>query len=279
MAESKSILSIPGLRKTLDLLRYPGSDIKIIGSFADPKLKYFSDVDSQTIVETPKDFGRIKRNMQDIVSRILKDPNLVFVDFKGGFVSGKPLKWTPVEVFTGYVLTSTGTMKLEDVFSQTSIIKIDVALWLPSKEEFLEVTVNYYFMYPDGGATFKIESEETMKSRMLWDYQNIKEKDFFKALKRLYSFYKFTDNEPGQKRLLRILNSESGKKSLRISKLKTLIELLKLDVPPTNRILKSLPPGYKNLKVPKILEKLQERVEVETENLSHEARERLLAEN
>lgn len=275
----RKVSDIKGLKETLDLLRYPGSEIKIIGSFSDPKLKYFSDVDSQTIVETEKDYFSLKKNFQKIAFEVDKNQNLTFLDFKAGFVSGKPVKWTLIEILAGYTHTSTGVLKFEDVFAQTSIIKIDVVLWTPSKEEVIEVTVNYYFTFPDGSKTFRIETDEVMRSKMLWDYQNLKEKNFFKAIKRLYTFYKFTKDEEAQDRVLRVLNSNLGAKAVKISKMKTIVDVLKLPYYPRGQVLKVLPKGSEKYNTVELLKRLEERIKVDTENLSYEARESLLAEN
>jgi hypothetical protein len=240
MEYNRSITHPVDLVKILNILKFRKVDI--IGSYSDTKLKYFSDIDSQSIIKMPPNYKFIKEEFQDKISNILKNDFTFLLDFKAGFLHGKPIKWSPEEIFQGKKHIDGRTLKFEDILAQNSIIKIDVGMYQKKRDRFIEISTNYYFIYSNGSRTFEISDNETMKRRLLWDYQQLKNVNFYKSLKRLYSYFKFIKDEKSQRSLITIFNSPLGAVNKQIAALKTIVDLLETnsDIIPREWILNSV---------------------------------------
>ena len=221
--------------KTIQVLKF--QEIEVIGSASDVHLKYFSDIDSQTFLETPLSKSAILHSFQKKVKTIMDSPNMYFVELKAGINNNSvPLKWNYKEVQDGYKYIDGRRITFQSVLAQHSIIKIDTIVKVYN--QFIEISANYYISFiPSGDTTFNKSTLDEVKDNLLWDYTNLKRVDFYKALKRLYSYYKLvarTPNDPDRKKALasidvlrRIFNSKLGFLNKQLSNLKTINILLK----------------------------------------------------
>jgi uncharacterized protein YktA (UPF0223 family) len=225
-------MSIPD---TIKLLKF--EEINIIGSYSDVNLKYFSDVDSQEFLSTSKSYQEILESFQDKIKKILALPNLFIIDFKLGFLDGLPLKWSVKEILLGKKYVDGRIIKFVDALSQESIIKLDVILLI--KDKLVEISTNYYFDFDDRGQTYPNFDIDRTKQNILFEYSKLKAVNFYKALKRLYSYYKLVFNTSDRTgvemvkvvrtldALRKIFNSKLGLLNKQLSGMKTLHDLIK----------------------------------------------------
>jgi hypothetical protein len=212
---------IPDTKKVIDILKF--SDVDIIGSFSDSSpIKYFGDIDTQEVIDWDGTLTDLHNFFADKIIKLMKDEDIYLVDIKAGLYSAIPQKWTPQEVVQGYKDIDGGKRKLffEQVFTNESVIKIDVILFQDGN--FVELTINYYFRFPNGMKSFRIYSDEDMRKKIRWSYQKEKEINFYKSLKRLFLYYKFIEDIPNMNKMVDVLNSDFGFVNKQISSLKTL---------------------------------------------------------
>ena len=206
------------------------NEIDIIGSYSDTNLKYFSDIDLEEFVKTKRTYSQILKLFQYKYTKALSNPNMWVTDFKSGFYNGKPIKWSYDELMDGYKYIDSIRIPFIDTLTQISIIKFDLVILLD--DIYVEITTNYYFDFTNKNKTYR---EQNREQKLLYDYKLLKEDNFYKALKRLYSYYKLTGNKEYQKILLKIFNSKFGFLNKQISGLKTIELLLQNDKKPKKK--------------------------------------------
>lgn len=211
--------------KIIKLLSLDG-DYSIIGSAADPEMKYSSDIDVQEFIELNGDVGEITQGIYDLFLKkykeSYKDKNVFITDFKLGRFNNQSLHWTREEVLNGYKMIHNHRINFTDALHQKSVIKIDI-IYLDDGI-YKEYSNNYYFII-NNKSTNPFYSDKDMIDELVGEYHKyVGKKNYFKALKRLYSLYKIK-KKPG-KRLISFLNSDIGKEYNIKSSLETLILLL-----------------------------------------------------
>ncbi len=225
--------------RVINLLKF--EEVDIIGSYSDTKLKYFSDVDSQEFLETDASYQDILEAFQEKIIKIENHPDVFFSDFKLGSYNNMPLHWTIDEILEGekHVEGISGNMVVffTDALQQESIIKLDVIAVI--RGELVEITTNYYFDFGES-QTYPNKDLETVKRSILYEYSKLKGGNFYKALKRLYSFYKLIFNTSGSTgvdiveiakaldALRKVFNSKLGSLNKQLSSLKTLRDLIEV---------------------------------------------------
>lgn len=224
-------------QKVFDVLEY--NEVDIIGSANDTNLKYFADIDTQEFIKTKKTYSEILSFFQEKYTNLIEMKNVYVTDFKAGFYSGKPLKWNYTDLMNGYkTITEHIHIDFEEALTQKSIIKIDIIIDL--NEQLIEMSTNYYFDFKGRNTTTPIGIDNPIK-KLLYDYKEQKNVNFYRALKRLYSYYQFIDDEPNQNKLLKIFNSGIGYINKQLSGLKTIQLLVKNDnKPKKDRLMKEV---------------------------------------
>ena len=229
--------------KTVNLLKFESVDV--IGSYSDTKLKYFSDVDVQEFLETDASYQDILEAFQEKVLKIANHPEVFFSDFKLGVYNRQPLHWTVDEILKGekHVEGGSGIIVVffTDALQQESVIKIDVIAVI--KNELVDITTNYYFDFTRDGEeskTFPDANLEKTKKSLLFEYSTLKGDNFYKALKRLYTYYKLifsaSDKSGAEmveivkalEALRKVFNSKLGSLNKQLSSLKTLRDLIEV---------------------------------------------------
>jgi hypothetical protein len=210
------------IKSTLKLMKY--NSIDIIGSSSDTELKYFSDIDTEEFIKTKKTYEQILKFFQNKYTEAIKTPNIWVTDFKAGYYSGQPIKWSYEQIMKGERWIDDRRIKFVDTLVQQSIIKMDIVLIL--NDEFIELSTNYYFDFSNRNKTFDKIDKKNSEQKLLYDYRKLKETNFYKSLKRLYSYYGMIDDKDSQKILLKIFNSKLGFLNKQLNSLKTLVLLI-----------------------------------------------------
>ncbi len=246
------------IKKTLKLLTLYEYDI--LGSAADPNVKYVSDVDAQEIIylsiDDNKDYNDIYKFFKDLFIKIKKSKNIYITDFKCGHYNNTlPIRWTYDDIMNGYVKTDEEKKDFITALNQKSTIKIDIILLDEDDKLYKELSVNYYFNYinEDKKTEFSTNLNPTDKDYIIIslkeDIEQFKnQENYYKMLKRMYSLYKI-ENKPTSK-LLKIINSKYGKLNSFINQLNIIndiIELSKLNKPNINDIKYNINYVYNNI--------------------------------
>ena len=234
------------MNKVIDILKI--KDVQRIGSSADPKIKYASDVDLQEVIQTNDFFQEILKKFQQKFLKAQKDPKIVITDFKCGMFRGQPVRWNRYTIQDGFQTIDEINIPFINCLQQKSIIKMDIIALVNGV--FTEFSNNYYFTFPNGFSTMPGRETKLSDVFLLQFQQKIKEKKYFKALKRLYSYFKLKKNKKMQHTLVQFFNSNVGKLNYQINNLQILDDVLgnpfrqpkKSDINNLNIIKKNLPP-------------------------------------
>jgi hypothetical protein len=211
----------------LNYFKYPNTEIRIIGSFNDDNLRYYSDIDlDNKVYYNQRGYKPLLTFFQRIFNKAYSK-RIYITDFKAGFFNGYVLRWNQDDLNQGYQkLSKDYHFRFVDVFKQKSIIKIDFIVMLD--DVFTEFSINYYFYFKDFDTRPEIIQQHSLT--MYQDYKRYMEsKDYYKATKRLYKFFKTIKDKVNVNRIVKFLNSEVGKYSYLLSSLNTMKFLMEFD--------------------------------------------------
>jgi predicted nucleotidyltransferase len=175
----------------------PKSTYKILGSYQRQSIKYPSDIDIEIIIKS-KNKDEIFNDLIESVTAILSDnyTNLL-TEIKIELLNGDKKKWEdPQNDLKGFY------KYYKDNFKNISFIKFDYVLYY---NELIELNIMY-----------KLKDKEFEKSNYENDIKNdikelVKEKDYYKALKRLYLIFELNNDESNMNKLINVFNSDLGK--------------------------------------------------------------------
>jgi hypothetical protein len=214
-------------QKIIKLLTY--KDIEIIGSSSRKELDYPADIDLQEFVNSNETLDDIYIFFLNVFDEAYKNKDIYITDFKCGFLKGQPLRWNYEDMKNGYkIISKTKKILFTEAITHKSTIKLDTIVFLDNNI-LTEITNNYYFYfvkYKTKSYNEFINDDEMIKRKLLYGFRlSLEEGKFFKALKRLYSYYNILDNKEQIKKLVELFNSSLGKLYKFKSNLET-IELL-----------------------------------------------------
>jgi len=240
------------MNTVIDILKI--KNVEKIGSSADPNIKYASDVDLQEFVQTDDFFETILHKFQDRFRKAERNPNVFITDMKCGKFRGLPVRWNKQSIKRGHQYIDNIKINLVDCLQQKSIIKMDIIALIDGV--FTEFSNNYYFTFSDGFTTMPISTMK-LSDIFLHEFQEkMRDKKYFKALKRLYSYFKVRKNKKYQNKLITFFNSDIGKLNYQINGLQIIYDVIgnsfrtpkKSDVRHNLLVIqKNLPNEYKSL--------------------------------
>jgi len=202
----------------------------VIGSSSLKSILYNSDYDLDELIKSKKNiYTEIFKTFQKKFQEASKNPEIFLTDFKCGLdINNDPLRWDKNDMKKGFKTLQDGsTLTFEDALKMKSVIKLDAIVLINGV--FTEFSENYYLKIGDD-ANFEPEEakvENILQSikRSFEDY--IDEKNYLKALKRIFAYKKL---EGGNKKQLDLLidffNSWVGLISYNKSELEVLSLLL-----------------------------------------------------
>jgi hypothetical protein len=224
-----------------------------IGSSAIKDILYASDIDLQEFVYTDDTFEDILKIFQKKFQVAKKTDGIWITDFKCGVLAGNyPIRWDYDTIMQGFQYLNGKIKYFTACLQQQSIIKMD--LFALVNGQFVEFSENYYFVFPDKFNTMQ-EKGESIDPYLINDYfKYIKEGKRFKALKRLFSYYKNKNNKKEMKILIKFFNSPIGKFNQQINGLTIISEMMEQTFKPVKLsdikhnlkiIQKDVPENYK----------------------------------
>jgi len=209
----------------------------IIGSYADNKVKYKSDIDLQEYVNTDdrniNEYEAILIHFQNIFKTFKQIDELFIIDFKCGVGPGHyPIRWNYNSIMNGYQIIEDNKINFIDCLQTQSIIKIDVIMKI--NDIFNEVSYNYYFNFDDL-KTYDLKNLNTVKTEILKDAKEYDKFNKYKALKRYYSYYKLDNDIENQKRVLNKINSNLGIQYQCINQLNLILDIINNNFKPYDK--------------------------------------------
>lgn len=207
----------------------------IIGSSILKPIRYNSDYDLSTDIKGEANLkNKIYLRFKKIFRLSKKDKNIFITDFKCGVDNnGDPLRWKYNDIMKGTQIVDGETYIFEECLLMKSTIKLDIIYLINNK--FNELSDNYYIKIGNKTNFEPITKNSILKS-LKEDYKDlVKEKKFYKALKREFSMITTKNmNEPTptdtmnerQQELINYFNSDIGILNKGSSDLKLLLILL-----------------------------------------------------
>ena len=194
----------------------------LVGSSADDDVIYSADYD----LMEQKDFKKTDNVYNDILTLFRKkyiqaskpNSNIWIIDFKCGMFRGQPIRWDKDSIKLGYVVINDEPKYFVDCLQQESRIKMDV-IAVDANGVLNEYSDIYFIRIGDMSLSREINEEEAAKGIYSDFHYYIEEKNYYKAVKRLYSYAKITNNKPLMRDLLKVINSNLGVNSKMIADL------------------------------------------------------------
>ena len=180
----------------------------LIGSSKLDNFRYRTDYDLQEFA-TVLDVEFLIQTFQQKFHYFEGMDNLFITDFKCGLYQGKPIRWNKVNIQSKKQTVHGKIITLNQCFLMKSTIKLDVVALF--NNVFVEFSINYYFTIGNH-TTFSPKS----KDQLLEDLRNdvilySTRGDLYKALKRLFSFYRLEGKQIQKEDiLLQFFNSQVG---------------------------------------------------------------------
>jgi hypothetical protein len=225
-----------------------------IGSSADPKIKYASDIDLQEFVNVDNFNNEVLQKFRKKFAKTEMFKNIFITDFKCGKFRGQPIRWDKHTINDGFQIIDGIRIDFVNCLQQKSIIKMDIIALIDGV--FTEFSNNYYFTFSKGFSTAPITSN-TLSNIFFMEFQKyIKLKKYYKALKRLYSYFKEKKDKKHKQIVRDFLNSSVGHFNSQINSLNIIYDVLenpfrrpmKSDVIHNLRFIQfNLPSEYKEL--------------------------------
>ena len=194
----------------------------LVGSSADDDVIYSADYD----LMEQKDFKKTNNVYEDILTLFRKkyiqastpNSNIWIIDFKCGMFRGQPIRWDKDSIKLGYVVINDDPKYFVDCLHQESRIKMDV-IAVDANGILNEYSDIYFIRIGDMSLSREISEEEAAKGIYSDFHYYIEDKNYYKAVKRLYSYAKITNNKPLMRDLLKVINSNLGVNSKMIADL------------------------------------------------------------
>lgn len=235
------------IKDIMDILKFKYDKLKIIGSSSLKSLKYFSDYDFKADIKYNYSDKEIYDEIKGILRNIFDNPNLYFVEMK---IQNKEHKY---KWFIGDTINYDDFIKK---IKNMDYIKIDLLAYI--NFEFVTISVNYNFKYD--------KNKEDIIKKLNNDIKElIKEKRYFKILKRIYSISKINNDNNNVLYLTKIFNSDIGYKYKLLNVIGTLFDVIKYykKEPQIKKKIEIVLSNYKLPQTDKLLKKEYEKLNSE----------------
>lgn len=212
---------------------------EVLGSAADLDLEVFNDYDLQEYA-TFEDLNDIYKFIYEEFKQKFIDAknnkDIFITDFKCGFTQGgEPIRWKYNDMKKGYKIIEDKKIYFITCLYQKSTIKLDV-LYIDDEGRIHEISENYYITIGER-STFNKSTKKEISTNLLIDFKDLfyNKKNYYKALKRLYSYYKINTHNTKIDKLIKFFNSDVGYHSKLISDLKSVILLIEQNFRKVNK--------------------------------------------
>ena len=239
------------------------TEYEIIGSYDDPNINnnVISDVDAQNKIIYDNNnldiYYKILDHFKDIFKLFKNNKRIVITDFKCGVGKANiPYRWNYKTIMKGYQYEDNNNkVYFIDQLQKHSVIKIDILSYIPKYNEYLEITMNYYFNFGNIDKSYNEYSFDDILIDIRKDASELRiEGNYYKSLKRINSYNRLI--KKSNKNLIKIINSEYGIKSREKSKLSNLLYVLENKNKFDKNDIKNV--NNKNLNITEIKNKIDE---------------------
>ncbi len=199
----------------------------LIGSSGIRNFLYTNDYDLNENFDannTPEVIKKLHLEFINIFKKAKLSNDIYILDFKCGITNdNEPIRWSYNDLIKGFQTVNNIKYLFTNCLLQDSTIKIDICYLL--NNIFQDITNNYFIEFTKKSKNSNISQiNQTIKTLKEEMKLFIKDKNYIKALKRLFSIQKLTHNlNPN---LLHILNSFIGRFYKGIVNLKLIITML-----------------------------------------------------
>jgi len=173
---------------------------RVVGTASVKEIEYASDYDLMEYVSFGRDlemYEMILDMFREKFRKAYKSKSIWITDFKCGILpGGKPIRWDRQSIEDGYMVIEDRRVNFVDCLQQKSIIKLDVISLIDKLfHEFSEI---YFINFGD----FKVYNpittrKENIETSLLLDVQHYAgEGNYYKALKRLFAYFRISGKEP-----------------------------------------------------------------------------------
>ena len=217
------------------------SEIIFFGSSQLQIYSYYGDFDilSKVFIKGNKEQSKLilMHFLQNTVKNILRNKEIYFVDIKvGTYSDDEYVHWTPKEILAGRRfddILDTNNHKSEgktliDACGDIGHVKIDIVV--PYRSRYIELTNFIYIDYNNGHLNYILPEtiESIIKALKKEISKNIKNKNYFKVIKRIFATARLLKDTKTLKALTALILSNATKLSTVISDLNELSLLLSL---------------------------------------------------
>jgi hypothetical protein len=198
----------------------------LIGSASYKNFIYSNDYDLNErykAKDTATVLNNLHENFKEKYKMAKENPDYYIIDFKlGEDDKSEPLRWSYTDVIKGYQIINNKKYTFQDCLLQKATMKIDMIVSINGV--FSEISDNYFLQIGNHKNTNDEDKKETIQNLVLDYNEQIEDKKYMKALKRLFSI-ETIEGKPSQK-LINLFNSDAGRLYKIIFDINTLILLL-----------------------------------------------------
>lgn len=202
------------------------TSINLIGSSNYKNFLYIGDYDLNDYYKTSDTkniLNKIYENFRDKFIDAKKNPDMFITDFKcGEDDTHEPLRWNYKDIMKGYKIVDNTKYQFTDCVMHKSTMKLDMIYLYNGIAT--EISDNYFLQIKTETNYIKEDKKETMNKLVESYNEKIQEKNYFKALKRLFNIEQLEGHK--SEKLIDLFNSDLGLLYNVISELKTIILLL-----------------------------------------------------
>ena len=194
--------------KIIDVLEkceFKNYPIKLVGSSSLQSQRYFGDYDGLTVIGKNHKPKEIYDEFKKIITNVYNDQDLYFIEFKIQLINNKKFKYFKNDKLS--------LETIESNYKNVEFYKLDLSMW--HDFQFVDVSIIYQVISD-------FNKDELIKGLNEEIKDLIKDKQYYKALKRKFSIYKLEDNTKKMAELTKIFNSELGLKYKLASNLEAL---------------------------------------------------------
>ena len=205
--ETRELGELDGdVSRLLTKFELPGAKLNIKGSAKYKHLKYRSDYDLLIAIRRGMTAPQFFEAISEVLHKIAKDKNMFFIELKLESTAGEKKRLHPRQEIR--------MTWLEKDFDKLSFAKIDVVIRVQNK--FYEASCIYAFRDGPIDQAGVIENlQQDMK-------EYIREGNYYKALKRLFSIAVLNNNQTTLTYLSNVFNSPLGQENEKLCNLKAL---------------------------------------------------------
>jgi hypothetical protein len=164
----------------------------VIGSYSLESQRNAGDIDIDVYIEGKKEYNFVDKEIKKIVKQIDDNDNMFFIELK--------VQYKEEEKKKKFFATQIDNIEIpKENFNQIEYIKIDLVIFLV--DSFKEVSINYWLN----------PNKYNVEKAILDDInEQIKEKNYYKAVKWTFSLAKYLNDKPKGLLISQFLNNYTG---------------------------------------------------------------------